>query len=60
MKTYIVIWHHRFGNDVELVRADHWPSEEEVADALDWDYEPNRGETMDISIVELDKIVDIK
>ncbi len=60
MKTYIIVWHHKYGVDTALVKSGHYPSPEEIAEILDWEYEPDKGESMEIEVVDLDKIVEIK
>jgi hypothetical protein len=42
MNTYTVIYTHRHGVDSMLVKCAHFPSEKEVVDALDLEYEPER------------------
>jgi len=54
---YAVCHTHRHGTSAFLVRADHFPTEEEVVKACGIDYEPERDETIEIS--EAGEVLDI-
>lgn len=56
---YSVIHNHNYGSSNYLVRCSHFPTEEEVIEHCNIDYEPNRGETIDIADVNLAEIIDI-
>lgn len=56
---YTVIHEHRVGDSTYTVRSDHFPTEEEVIDHCNIDFEPMRGETISISELISDDIIEI-
>lgn len=43
-QLYIAVHHHKYGESVFPVRSDHFPLEEEVINAWDIDFEPDKDE----------------
>lgn len=57
MNLYIVIHEHRFGVSPFLVQCDHWPTQEEVINACDIDFESDReDESIEISPIDITHI----
>lgn len=56
---YSVTHEHRYGQDTNLVRADHFPTDDEVVQALEINYEPDLYESLDINVVNEGTIVEL-
>ena len=56
---YVVTHSHEYGADTHLLRADHLPSEAEVIAQFSLDYEPEKGEEIDIKAVNEETIVEL-
>ena len=56
---YAVIHNHIYGTSFFLVRCAHYPTEEEVIKYCDIDFEPLKGESIDISDVDPKEPVEI-
>ncbi len=54
---YLIVHEHRFGNDYDLIRSLIVPDKETVIKALNIDFEPDKGEFMEI--IPMDTIVDL-
>jgi hypothetical protein len=54
---YIILHHHEYGTTTGLVESDHEPGEDEVIRALGLDYEPDKGEWIEVSLVDKVEIV---
>lgn len=48
---YSITHIHEYGADTKIVRADHLPTEDEVVERLGLDFEPERGEEIDINAI---------
>ena len=59
-KTLYVVTHmHEYGADTHILRADHFPSEEEVIAQFSLDYESDRGEEIEINAVNEETVVEL-
>jgi len=59
MDVYIVTHRHNHGVSVYTVKAAFSPDEEEAVEALNIDFEPNKGETIDVDIFDDPKAMPI-
>ena len=50
-QLYTVTHTYEYGADTHLLRADHFPTQEEAIAAFGMDYEPARGEEIEINAV---------
>lgn len=48
MLLYAIIHHHQHGTDVDVVEASRPPTQDEVVDGLQLDFEPQHGESIEI------------
>lgn len=58
-QRYTVIHEHRHGTTAYTVRCGHFPTEEEVIEHCNIDFEPDRGEVITIAPDDENEIVDI-
>lgn len=59
METYIVTYAHESGYDTYEVKADWFPTTEEVVGALDIDFEPHKAEDITIDILRHEEPVPV-
>ncbi len=58
-RIYNVVHEHRHGVSTYTVRCGHFPTEEELIEYCDIDYEPHRGEVITIAEATDDEVIDI-
>lgn len=52
MDLWIILHSHEYGTSTGLIRADHEPGEYECVTALGLDFEPEKGESIEVILVD--------
>jgi hypothetical protein len=57
MHLWIVLHVHQYGTTTGLIEADHQPGDAECIKALGLDFEPEKGESIEVVLVDRSEII---
>jgi len=57
MDLWLIRHEHEYGTSVGLIESDHEPGEDECIKALGLDFEPEKGETIEVTFMDRMEII---